>query len=286
MRTKRERGVTVIAIISMFLLIGCKDKSKDERENQDCIYLKSKVHDLVQMSKNEEALQTMDSISVCDSTSRWYIEHRGMILAKLGRYADAYGYLSQLITAGNTSPATYYWAGKCSEILKDTINSIKYYSLVPSGDSLYPLALNNLGEIHRAQRKFDLALSEFRTAISIVPNFTFAYNNLAHTYSLKGESDSAYLYFSLGLNISKQDYLYYGRAVVNYKKGEYVKAISDFDSAIVVNPKNDLAYLYRGYSYFAIEKSEMMCQDLAAAMQLGNQEALRVYQSKCSNIKI
>lgn len=285
-RISRLWLVVPFANMIVLLAIGCSNKTDNKIADQDCTYLKTRINELIQSSKNEEALQTLDSLYDCDTTSGWYIETRGILLSKLGRYSDANVYLTQSLAKGSPSPATYYWAGKCNEVLKDTVTAIRYYTLVPAGDSLYPTALNNLGEIYRAQRKFDLALREFRTAISIIPHFTFALNNMAHTYSLKGEYDSAYAIYSRGLRISQQDYLYYGRAIVKYKMGEYNRAICDFDSAIAVNPNNELAYLYRGYSYFSIDRKDLMCEDLATAMRLGNMEAAKIFRLNCSDTEI
>jgi tetratricopeptide (TPR) repeat protein len=60
----------------------------------------------------------------------------------------------------------------------------------------------------------------------------------------------------------------YERGVANIKSKEWKKAISNFDEALHLNPKDALAYEYRGGAYFATGDFDNAINDFAQAIQL------------------
>jgi Flp pilus assembly protein TadD len=69
---------------------------------------------------------------------------------------------------------------------------------------------------------------------------------------------------------------YNNRGVAYAKgKGQYDKAISDFNRAIEINPRNATVYENRGIAYESLGDKEKACSDWKRACQLGSCKAYK-----------
>ena len=67
---------------------------------------------------------------------------------------------------------------------------------------------------------------------------------------------------------------YFNRAVHYSQKGEYKKAISDYDKAIDINPEFVVAYLNRGYSHSMMGEFEKAIADYTRAIEINPRYAI------------
>ena len=84
-------------------------------------------------------------------------------------------------------------------------------------------------------------------AIRLDPNDAVARTNRGGAYLRKGDYDRAISDFDQAIQLDpKLASAYGGRAVAYARKGDYGNAISDYDQAIRLDPKNSGAYVARG----------------------------------------
>jgi len=78
--------------------------------------------------------------------------------------------------------------------------------LAPLVISLDPnhLAAHGLGVVYFAQGKLDEAIAEFKTAISLDPNYANAHYDLARAYSLKNEANLAIESLQKAIELDKE----------------------------------------------------------------------------------
>ncbi len=57
------------------------------------------------------------------------------------------------------------------------------------------------------------------------------------------------------------------------ERGNYEEAIAEFTRAIDLNPKDDEAYLQRGFAHGELGQNEKAIKDMRTAAKLGNQKA-------------
>ncbi len=108
--------------------------------------------------------------------------------------------------------------------------------------------------------EFDKGIADFTEVIHLNPKLAAPYYGRGAAYMHKGEYDRAIRDFDEALqlvssnDISNMSLVYCNRGVVWGLKGEYDKAIADFSQAVAVNPK-DVA------SYVALARIEATCLD-------------------------
>ena len=96
-----------------------------------------------------------------------------------------------------------------------------------------------LGLAYSLQGNFELAIEECKNAISLEPTFSNPYNDIG-TYFLKLEKDDeAISWFEKALSIRNNNLAYlsfFNLGKIFENKGDWMKALSYFNKAILVNP--------------------------------------------------
>ncbi len=77
-------------------------------------------------------------------------------------------------------------------------------------------------------------------------------NTMGVAYTHKGEYDRAIDDYNKAIEINPKNSMAYNNRgfVYDIHKGEYDKAINDYNKAIEINPKDDMAYTDRGNAYY------------------------------------
>ena len=160
----------------------------------------------------------------------------------------------------------------------------------------------NEGIIAYQNKNYSLAITNFKRAIEISPNFIKAHNNLANTYlannqpelaeeeflaiteidltadqpffelgALAEAKDSLKLavkYYSAAIDRKKNKKSYYQRGIQYFKLGDYDKAITDFSKVILMDSQFADAYNDRGSAYKMKENYDKAISDYKKAAQL------------------
>jgi len=105
----------------------------------------------------------------------------------------------------------------------------------------------NLGSMAQSLGQMDTAQAAFESAVALNPNVRAPYAALGSLYLRENRIREASTTYDRGLRHAGPDFeLYYGKGASLAMLGDYTEAASALDSALVVNPGNAAALLYRG----------------------------------------
>jgi tetratricopeptide (TPR) repeat protein len=100
------------------------------------------------------------------------------------------------------------------------------------------------------------------------------YNNRGAAYDDKGDYDRAIQDFNEAIHLGpNHETAYYGRGHAYTKKGDYDRAIQDFNEAIHLNPNLEIAYYGRGNAYTDKEDYDRAIQEFDEAIRLNPKDA-------------
>ncbi|WP_062123322.1 tetratricopeptide repeat protein [Geofilum rubicundum] len=72
---------------------------------------------------------------------------------------------------------------------------------------------------------------------------------------------------------------------IKFKRSDYLEAITEFNRALRMDPRDDHALMNRGMAYFNTGLKERACEDWENAGKLGNTQAFRLISKHCSQLK-
>jgi tetratricopeptide (TPR) repeat protein len=106
-------------------------------------------------------------------------------------------------------------------------------------------------------------------AISLNPDFAYAYNNRGSAYAILGQHQRAIQDYDTAIHL-KPDYAeaYCYRGVSYYNLGKSQRAISDLDEAIRLKPDYAYAYNSRGNAYHNLNQLQRAIRDNDTAIRL------------------
>ena len=120
-------------------------------------------------------------------------------------------------------------------------------------------------------KQYDLAISNYNSAINIDRNSYIAYNNRAIAYWYKGEFGLAIAdcNSSIRVNPNFRD-AYINRGNAYYSRAQYELAITDFSKAVSLDSRNVNGYISRGNAYYANGLYNLAIKDMGTALSLDN----------------
>jgi tetratricopeptide (TPR) repeat protein len=105
-------------------------------------------------------------------------------------------------------------------------------------------------------------------------NLSVIYNNRGIAYDDKGDYDRAIQDFNEAIQLDPNDETaYYDRGYAYNKKGDYDRAIQDFNEAIHLNPNFEIAYYGRGNAYINKDDYVRAIQEFDDAIRLNPKDA-------------
>ncbi len=113
-----------------------------------------------------------------------------------------------------------------------------------------------LGEKYYADRQYHLAVEQFSSAVEMTPGDVRAYDGLGRSYREMGEYGKAIEALNRGLLLRPPSSispaygrLYNTKGVTYDMMGKYEKALVEYETAIKLDPTNDVYYNNMGFSY-------------------------------------
>ena len=111
-------------------------------------------------------------------------------------------------------------------------------------------------------------------------NLAKAYYNRGIAYEKKGEYDRAIADYDTAIKLNpKNATAYNNRGIAYSKKGEYDRAIADYDTAIKLNPNYAMTYSNRGVAYDGKGQYDRAIADYDMAIKL-NPKYARAYNNR------
>lgn len=125
------------------------------------------------------------------------------------------------------------------------------------------------GLIWNGLHEYDRAIQDFREASRLDPGDPLIYNNLAGAYEGKGDVDRAIDAFNQAIKVQPDSAAsYYNRAHAYHEKGSDADAMADYDHAIRLKPDFAEAYGNRAVLYLTLGQSDRAIADFSAAVRL------------------
>ena len=116
---------------------------------------------------------------------------------------------------------------------------------------------------------YQLAITNFTSALKIEPNNTDAYNGRGTAYSFNSQPDLAIQDFNKALSIDPLYIIAFeNRGYAFFQKNQLDLAIKDYTKAISLNPENAWAFNGRGNAYNAKKQYDIAIQDITKAINL------------------
>jgi tetratricopeptide (TPR) repeat protein len=149
----------------------------------------------------------------------------------------------------------------------------------------YADAHNYLGLAYSKKGMLDKAISEYKKAIKIKPDYALAHLNLGVVYDNKGMVDEAISEYKIAISINP-DFAFapYALGLAFGKKDMIDEKISEYKKAIKINPNDALAHFNLGATYVNNKMESVGAEYLYKAgllyLKQGNrEEALNIYEA-------
>ncbi len=108
-------------------------------------------------------------------------------------------------------------------------------------------------------------------------DFALAFYDRGNAYKAKGDYDRAILDYNQALSIDPNyASVYNNRAVAYHNKGDYDHGIADYNKAIAIDPKHLNSYIGRGDEYLQKKDYDRAIADLNKAIAARSQERHRL----------
>jgi superkiller protein 3 len=129
--------------------------------------------------------------------------------------------------------------------------------------------LNKLGMCHYYLERYNTAVTKFKEALSVLPDFIKVYTNIAKSRVAMGNFRKAIRSLNRAIQINPNLYTAYNDlGVIYYKKKMFLSSIRSYRKAVEINPDYYIAYNNLGISLKEIENYEDSEQAYKKAIQL------------------
>lgn len=126
---------------------------------------------------------------------------------------------------------------------KNFEKAVTYFKKAVELDPNYPQAQNNLANVLYKQGKYTQAIQLLENLIAKNPGYTDSYINLALIYRKNEDSDMELQYLNLAINNNSDSYkAYLQRGITFIRLNNCEKAKEDFVTALEINPKSSEAF--------------------------------------------
>jgi tetratricopeptide (TPR) repeat protein len=146
-------------------------------------------------------------------------------------------------------------------------NNIVFWKYIAEKSPLFPDVHNSLACAYSDEGQLDNAIEQYRTAISLKPDYLEAYNNLANAYSSKGQFDMAIQQYRAAVNLNPELPVVrfnFGNAYLS--TGQFDRAIEQYRAALRLKPDFAVVHLNLGLSYLNTGLQDMARKEFELAL--------------------
>ncbi len=148
-------------------------------------------------------------------------------------------------------------------------DSIAFWKYVIEKEPSLALAHNNLGQEYISRGRFDMAIEEIRTALTLKPNDAGAYSNLGAAYFSKGLFDTAMEQYRTALRLKPAEAgFHYNIGYAYLSRGQFDKAVEHFRIALSLRPNEAEAHNNLGIAYFSAGQFDRAIEQYRTALSL------------------
>jgi tetratricopeptide (TPR) repeat protein len=221
----------------------------------------------------------------------WHI--RGNMLLYFEKFEEAIGCYDKALECGTDTVIILNRKARCEFRMDNKEKAIKYYDDALKINPNFAETWYNKGRTLGFDRRFDEARECFERAVELdpknkeyqefkklaleelYPKDAVAYNERGFAYIKKGDYDRAISDFNKAIRLDPQYVAaYYNRGFAYSEKGDYDRAIADHSEATRLDPQLGIAYFGRGFAYNDKGDYDHAISDLNKAIRLEPQFAM------------
>ncbi len=250
----------------------------------------------------ENALKDYSEAIRCNPKEPLGFQNRGAAFYSQKKYSEALADYSAAISLNPKGADLYYTRALIEKELNDIAGARKDYlkavelnpgyAMTDLKTSLGMASLQgvkltfdqcfSMGQNFENQGKLTDAMSQYRKAVELKPDYAEGWHSLGTVYGKTGRYGEAINCFNNSMRY-KKNYVeaMSDRGIAKAGMGRTNEALEDLAAAIRMNPEFAMAYFNRALVYLNTGKKELACIDLQKAAKLGNMDANVLYQKQC-----
>ncbi len=204
------------------------------------------------------------------STEKRHVAYltRGSIWYSLKDYEKAFEDFKMGISIKETDATTYMQLVDCKVFLGELDSALSYANLMVNKFPGHVLAYNSRANVKAGMKRFEEAIFDLDTAISLSPEFALCYESRAMLNSQIGRHEEAIADFdTLLMYQAGNPNLYCRIGQSKYILNRYEDAIRDFDKAIQFNHRTPHIHYYRGSCYNKLKRFKEALNDFNYALK-------------------
>jgi len=147
--------------------------------------------------------------------------------------------------------------------------AIRDYNLAEQADPTLYEIFPNKAQAYLKLKKFDKAIEMYTFSLERNPDDSISWAERGSVSLLQNELDKAVKDFEVALRLDpKLDVALYNGALANARLGNHAQAIRWLSQTIIHNPQDATAYLQRGKSFQAMQQYQRAQEDYSIAIKL------------------
>ncbi len=186
-----------------------------------------------------------------------------------------------LIAAGNETArivaVAYNNRGNAYVRRGDFERAIQDYDQALKVDTNYAKAFNNRGVAYGKTGQHDLAIRDLDEAIRLDPNYANAFANRAESHLNKGEHDRAIQDYGEAIRLQPTSAVWNGRCRARAAKGELETALADCSEALRLDANSAAAFDLRGLVYLRMGQWDLAISNYNSALGINPGLASSLY---------
>lgn len=141
------------------------------------------------------------------------------------------------------------------------------------------IAYYNRGIASNRKWKFDEAIRDHTTALSLDPKYVHAYGGRSFAYYHRGELTQAIEDLDVAVRLDPNSYdAHFNRATMFFHKRQFDRALNDLEEAIRCDPNSAQPFLLRGICYEAMDDLDHALANFDAAIFMNSENAMAYMQ--------
>lgn len=212
--------------------------------------------------------------------------HLASLSYTLGNYEEAVEWTKKAIKKDKKFAEAYYNQGLAYEQLALKTNLPQYYASseesfrnATEANSRHYLANYELGNLYKAQGKYEQAIIRYKSALEIQPSFTKAWTELGNLYLIKGENNKAQFAFDKAMASDSGGFdSHLNMGIYYIQEKNFVLAEKELNLARAQNPQSLKVLFNLAYAKFSQAEDIRNRQGPGAAQKYYN-EAIARYQA-------
>lgn len=252
---------------------------KSDPGNSDLYFYRAKAR--MQIDSCGQAIDDYSRAIILDKNKVDYFVNRGLARIACQNYYYAILDFDYASIMDSLNSQIYFNRAFAKESIEDYSGAIEDYSFAISYDSTNYKYFINRGLLFSFLDSAENAINDFSTAINLNTNI-IAYKNRGDEYYRQGDFLRAISDYTTAIEIEPEnEVLYYSRAEANLGLGEFLAAVVDYTYIISLDQTDATAYYNRGICYANLNMKSNACEDFNRAGELGMFEAYEVIKEYC-----